>query len=413
MTARSLTTTRLSHVRRTSMRTKAASDRLLAPTHGTTPEAVRISTDPLRTHAEPGSRPHVLLVSPVVAPTLGGISTLAESLEDALGTFADVDLLACSSHEVRSKTRRVLRISGGRRSVLATRARLLALVVWQIVRRRPDIVHALTWRTAVTTALLPSRVRPTLVVHTLGTELLRCGRATAAARNFVIRRADGVVSISRYTAGAVHALTGVSPVVIPPSLGRRLVSSGDSRSLPVRVLSVGRLVERKGHRQLVEAVELARQLGADLTLTIAGGDGPAAQPLAELANQRSWLRVEVDASDELVTELYREANIFALLTRDGPREFEGFGIVFLEAAAAGLPLVSGRSGGAQEVVESTKAGYVTSTTEDVITALLTLCADADLRDRMGRDGRVNAERYAIDNVRHEHERFYASLRAPS
>jgi phosphatidylinositol alpha-1,6-mannosyltransferase len=82
-------------------------------------------------------------------------------------------------------------------------------------------------------------------------------------------------------------------------------------------------------------------------------------------------------------------------TRLGGLEQEGFGIVFLEAAAAGVPQVAGRSGGAAEAVEHGKTGLVVDDPTDVeavASALDELLADEDRRGTMARAGRERAER---------------------
>ncbi|MGH9181606.1 MAG: glycosyltransferase, partial [Acidimicrobiales bacterium] len=90
-------------------------------------------------------------------------------------------------------------------------------------------------------------------------------------------------------------------------------------------------------------------------------------------------------------------DVFALPCRDrwGGLEQEGFGIVFLEAAACGVPQVAGDSGGAAEAVASGGTGLVVSRPEDpaaVAAALAPLLDDQDLRRRMGAAARRRAER---------------------
>jgi phosphatidylinositol alpha-1,6-mannosyltransferase len=78
--------------------------------------------------------------------------------------------------------------------------------------------------------------------------------------------------------------------------------------------------------------------------------------------------------------------------RWGGLEAEGFGIVFLEAAACGLPVVAGRSGGAQEAVDDGVTGFVVDPPDasGVRDALACMLADESLRARMGRAGRERA-----------------------
>ena len=97
--------------------------------------------------------------------------------------------------------------------------------------------------------------------------------------------------------------------------------------------------------------------------------------------------------DDTFPRLYACADVFAMPCRErwGGLEAEGFGIVFLEAAAAGVPAVAGRSGGSHEAVVDGETGFVVeSRALDVRAALAALLADDDAAGADGRGGRVPA-----------------------
>ena len=99
--------------------------------------------------------------------------------------------------------------------------------------------------------------------------------------------------------------------------------------------------------------------------------------------------------DDDLPKLYGCADVFAMLCRDrwAGLEQEGFGIVFVEAAAAGVPVVAGASGGAAEAVADGVTGAVVDRPKDVYAvtrALDRLLADPDLRQRQGAAGRTRA-----------------------
>ena len=101
-------------------------------------------------------------------------------------------------------------------------------------------------------------------------------------------------------------------------------------------------------------------------------------------------------SDGELPLLVGSADVAAMLcrTRWLGLEQEGFGIVFLEAAAAGVPQVAGRSGGSHEAVVDQVTGIVVDRPADVVVAraaLARLLDDQDLRENMGAAGRVRAE----------------------
>ena len=99
--------------------------------------------------------------------------------------------------------------------------------------------------------------------------------------------------------------------------------------------------------------------------------------------------------DDQVTTLYGAADVFAMLCRDRwlGLEQEGFGIVFLEAAACGIPQIAGRSGGSHEAVLDGMTGIVVGDPRDVSRTariLRRLLMDTSKRDRMGKQARSRA-----------------------
>jgi len=129
------------------------------------------------------------------------------------------------------------------------------------------------------------------------------------------------------------------------------------------LLSVSRLVPRKGMDDLIIIADRVYQSHPELELAIAG----TGRDLPRLKRLARGVQVPVRflgrVPDEDLPSLYGAADIFAMLCRQrwGGLEQEGFGVVFLEAAATGLPQIAGLSGGAAEAVEHGKSGLVVST----------------------------------------------------
>jgi phosphatidyl-myo-inositol dimannoside synthase len=100
-------------------------------------------------------------------------------------------------------------------------------------------------------------------------------------------------------------------------------------------------------------------------------------------------------SEDDLAQLDAAADVFAMVCRDrwGGLEQEGFGIVYLEAAACGVPQVAGASGGADDAVEDGVTGIVVRDPRDAVAvadALAALLDDAALRARMGEAARLRA-----------------------
>ena len=156
---------------------------------------------------------------------------------------------------------------------------------------------------------------------------------------------------------AVARMQRLSPWVdqtrFRPGLDGRVwrVRLGIPANRPV-VLAASRLVRRKGHDALIEAWPRVLQDHPDAVLVVVG-DGPSRQRLARLSERRgvagSVVMVPGVAWDHM-PQVYAMADVFALpcRTRRWGMEPEAFGIVYLEAAACGLPVITGNSGGAPE-----------------------------------------------------------------
>lgn len=155
------------------------------------------------------------------------------------------------------------------------------------------------------------------------------------------------------------------------------------------ILAVSRLVERKGIDTLIQSVAKVAGTYPNVEIVIVG-DGEYAEPLHELAElTRVKIRWVPNAADEAVHAWYSAADIFCLPGREASDDIEGFGMVFLEAASAGLPVIAGDSGGASEAVVNNQTGLLISPTVDACAEAITkLIEDTELARRLGVAGRA-------------------------
>lgn len=248
-----------------------------------------------------------------------------------------------------------------------------------------------------------------VVVH--GAEVTVPGRLPLSRQTlgYVLRRARHIVAAGGYPAAeAEHAAGGKLPItVVTPGVDVERFHPLDASErrearahfgLPADaqlVVSISRLVPRKGFDTAIRAAALLRPTRPDLVLAIAGGGRDEAR-LRQLADQLGApVRFLGRVSNDDLPRLYGCADVYAMLCRDrwGGLEQEGFGIVFLEAAACGVPQVGGNSGGAAEAIDDGTTGIVVSHPEeprDVAAAIDRLLDDPALALRMGRAGRERA-----------------------
>jgi phosphatidylinositol alpha-1,6-mannosyltransferase len=220
----------------------------------------------------------------------------------------------------------------------------------------------------------------------------------------VIRDASLVISAGGYPAAEMTRAVrgrGMPPVVeIPPGvdLVRFTPQDADQRArtradlgLPADgplVVSVSRLVPRKGMDVLIDATAQLSVRFPDLTVAIAGRGRDTGRLAGRVAATGAPVRLLGGVSDDDLPRLVGAADVFAMLCRNRwlGLEQEGFGIVFLEAAAAGVPQVAGASGGAGEAVEDGVTGLVVRHPDEageVARAIGRLLDDPSLARKMG------------------------------
>lgn len=179
----------------------------------------------------------------------------------------------------------------------------------------------------------------------------------------------------------------------------RLKSEG-----PLRVITVGRLVEKKGYATSIQALGALTQQGIDFRYQIIGS-GPLRESLRNLAAEHSISgQVELlgAQSSQEVRRLLQESDVFLLpsiTASDG--DTEGAPVSLMEAQACGLPVISTLHAGIPEIVVDGVSGFLVREHDIAQTAeaLSRLANDPQLRTRMGQQGRTNMEhRHNIDQL---------------
>jgi phosphatidylinositol alpha-1,6-mannosyltransferase len=244
-----------------------------------------------------------------------------------------------------------------------------------------------------------------------------------------VGRADVAVAISEFTATAVaghfrpKVLRIIHPCVGPPFAGTEALTSGERADVAVRprVITVARLDAGDAYKGVDTLLcgwprVLDRVPEAELLVVGEGSARRSLERLSRLLGVEGRVRFLGRLSDHDLCHAYRSANVFAMPGRAhlGPRAYgEGFGIVFVEAAAIGLPVVAGRAGGAPEAMVDGVTGLLVDPLdpEDVAGAVCRLLLDPALARRMGAAGmRVAAERFSYPVFRDKVGHLFGSVR---
>jgi glycosyltransferase involved in cell wall biosynthesis len=185
---------------------------------------------------------------------------------------------------------------------------------------------------------------------------------------------------------------GVDPATVasPSAAVRRDVRAAVGVDDAPFLLTLGMLRPRKGMDLAIDAFAALSARYPTLHLVIAG-DGPEAAALRARAGERVHFTGAID--DETRNALLAECTVFVLANRRFPGDVEGFGIVFLEAAAHGKAAVGGRNGGVPDAVVDGVTGVLVDTSVDagpLTTALMRLLDEPELARTMGERGRERA-----------------------
>jgi phosphatidylinositol alpha-1,6-mannosyltransferase len=360
----------------------------------------------------------VVLVTELFPPDVGGTPVLFENIYTRLG---DVPVTVLTNGARRSVSDgegtggrpRIVHLpmieaQWGIRSVRSVRR------YWRVAaqlraewRRREAVFHCARALPEGFAALCATRIRRSAryVCWTHGEELqyAKSSRELTALLAWVHRGAAAIIANSRNTARELELL-GVPRekvhVVYPGVDVERFALPGSGTAVRERyapggetlLVTVGRLQRRKGHDLTIEALASVKSELPHLRYLVVG-DGQERARLEALVD-RCGMRDRVSftgavRADELPA-YYAAADIFVHPNRVDEGDVEGFGIVFLEAAAAGLPVIGGNSGGAPEAIEGGVTGLLVSGTDvtELAKAIRTLAESAALRRKMGEAGRA-------------------------
>jgi glycosyltransferase involved in cell wall biosynthesis len=231
---------------------------------------------------------------------------------------------------------------------------------------------------------------------------------------YLLNAADAVVGQSRDTVRHVADIYGVkrSVELIPLGIERPpAVTGGTREELGLAqdafvMVTVGRLVARKSALQLVHALAACAQADTHLVVVGDGPDKAALQSAAAAAGIAERVHLLGHVSDAQKYRALAAADIFVSTS-----QHEGFGLVFLEAMAFGLPVVCYDRGGQTDFLKSRETGHVIKLNDlaDFTRALKELHDQPAVRHEIGRNNLRRVEAFFIDRCAERYEDVFASV----
>ncbi|MFS0857861.1 glycosyltransferase family 4 protein [Paenibacillus taichungensis] len=221
---------------------------------------------------------------------------------------------------------------------------------------------------------------------------------------FILRRSEKVIANSQYTKSKLVELgiPEMQIVIIPPGLNVSKLIGGSEFNEDIRdkydlqgkkvMITVSRLVERKGHDVTLKAISHVIERIPNLKYLICG-EGPHRGELERLVRQYGLESVVVftgGITDHELHQIYECSDLFVMPSRDIKEkgDVEGFGIVFLEANYYRLPVIAGNSGGIPDAVKDEITGYLVNPLDEkeIANRIEELITDEGLARTMGNNG---------------------------
>jgi glycosyltransferase involved in cell wall biosynthesis len=243
--------------------------------------------------------------------------------------------------------------------------------------------------------------------------------------SWVYRRAHKVIAISSYTASEVlKRLPGLAIEVIVPGINGayfealRQELSADSpvtAGLKPYILTVGKLKPRKGYLQSLAVFARLHQIMPDLHYVIVGqGDGAYRQAMLDYIDQHnlaSAVTVLQHIEDRDLAQLYAQAELFLLLPQNIDFDIEGFGLVYVEAACFGLPVIGSDHSGAVDALRHEFNGYLVdpTDTEEAVSRAVAILRDPILRQQLSQHSLEFSHELDWQQIRQRYVEVYTAL----
>ena len=351
-------------------------------------------------------------------PVSGGIATYTASIASAatdLGHEVTVAVSGRTELSIESNIEYPFTVDrSGRGNYSIGKLPWLLWRTYQSVEKRGfDLIHAVDWPHIMALAYLNRFKKIPFAATIYGTELLMAPDSRQIkylAGDRFLSAPTKIFAISEFTKhlalGNNKKINSESIMVTPLGVDFERFSKpkGDfdiysEFAIPRDnkiILTVARLDERKGHRTILKALKrLPSEFKAKISYIIAGsGDDKNYKRELELLADKSDVNVVFAGliEHQRLPSLYAACDLFCMIGEPHPGKIEGFGLVYLEAAVAGIPSIAGRIGGVPEVVVDNETGILVEPGDisGLAGAIVKMIENDDLRKALGKRAKERA-----------------------
>ena len=356
----------------------------------------------------------ILIVTHNFPPIDGGIATHVSEIARNLHALGQVPIVVAPSSERTKQVDAQLPYEVVR--MPASRSRYVRLFITGLytlslmLLRNPRYVYSSHWKNSGVAAAICCFLcsKPLFqAVHGSEATRLHAGRSSLYLFRWVASIVRGFVVSGKYQVDLISE-AGVPKskiLVAPQGVDLTRFSTTRPHDPPIRerygigenpiLLTVARLVERKGHDVVLKALRQVLADEPDTTYLIVG-KGPMEGALRRLADEYDVTERVIFCGfvpDAEIPLYYYSCDMFVMVSRDIGGDVEGFGISFIEAGACGKVVVGGRSGGIPDVIEDGVTGYLVdpSNAEELARVVINGLRNRELREAMGEAARTRVE----------------------
>lgn len=357
----------------------------------------------------------LLIVTPDYPPPPGGIQTVVRNLEKGLENQGHIPIIEQIDPGQYTSTKTDYLPTGRTLSALQILSphfhpffnTVYRRVTEQIDEHDPDIVHATHIRMLPSLQAAESNGIPSIVTA----HALELSNKRLAALAF--DQATAIHAVSEFTGSIIERDHGVYPdSIIHPSIDvdSYSPSAETTDESEGNVFTISRIVDRKNIETIVDAwQEVDESVRGERTLDIAG-TGPKYDSLVEKTERLDSVRMLGRISERDKTERLQNADLFVLPAGGVDYDIEGFGIVYIEAQAAGTPVIGSTVGGVPEAVGD--GGLLLDDETDHVelaNKITKLLSDDAVRDECVAQARNRISKFDIDSVATQYINLYKSL----
>lgn len=257
-----------------------------------------------------------------------------------------------------------------------------------------DIIHVHWPFPHVIWAFLGARKNKSKVILTFyAAELLLVKRKFKFLRllmKWIVNRADKVVTFSTYIKDLIREYDKIEVEIIPYGATIQERKFKVKKNKEKRILFVGRLIERKGVKYLVEAMpKILEKVDSRLIIIGDGGEKKNLERYVRQLNLNKKIKFLGKVSDRRLEEEYKKCDVFVLpAIVDSKGDTEGLGVVLIEALMYKKPIVASDVGGIKDVVINNKTGLLIQerNIKELAGAIINIVKNSELAKRLGNEG---------------------------